>query len=213
MAAPPTSPLFAAIAARDVDAVRRLLASGVSPRLGDGRESPLHLAARRGPLAVVEALLAGGALEWQPDAGGRIPLDVARRSRSREHRRRRTRDDRARHRAGRSHVRARTHDDERLRARARPAATADARAAGGRSGPRRGADRDGGRARRTRCAAGGARGGSSARCVDCGGPGRRRGARTAARLREPGRSRTPSDSPSSTRISPARRSRSTREPT
>lgn len=78
------SPLFAAVRAGDVDAVRRLIAEGANPRLSDGRETPLHAAARRGPLALVEALIAGGALEWQADSNGRTPLDVARRGRARE---------------------------------------------------------------------------------------------------------------------------------
>jgi hypothetical protein len=73
------SPLFAAVRAGDIDAVRRLLADGVNPRLGDGSETPLHAAARRGPLALVETLIAGGGLGWQKDAAGRTPLDVARR--------------------------------------------------------------------------------------------------------------------------------------
>jgi ankyrin repeat protein len=77
-------PLFAAVRAGDVGAVRRLLAEGANPRLGDGRETPLHVAARRGPLALVEALIEGGALEWQPDRAGRLALDVARRGRARE---------------------------------------------------------------------------------------------------------------------------------
>jgi peptide-methionine (S)-S-oxide reductase len=80
----PTAALFAAVRARDVAAVRRLLAEGVNPRLGDGRESPLHAAARRGPLEMVEVLIVGGALEWDTDGAGRTPLDVARRSRARE---------------------------------------------------------------------------------------------------------------------------------
>jgi len=50
--------------------------------VGDGRETPLHAAARRGPLALVEMLIAGGALEWDADAAGRTPLDVARRGRA-----------------------------------------------------------------------------------------------------------------------------------
>jgi peptide-methionine (S)-S-oxide reductase len=70
--------------AGDVDAVRRLLAEGANPRLGDGRETPLHAAARRGPPALVETLIAGGALVWQTDAAGRTALDVARRGRARE---------------------------------------------------------------------------------------------------------------------------------
>ena len=64
--------------------MRRLLAAGANPRLSDGRETPLHAAARRGPLALVETLLACDALEWQTDAAGRTPLDVARRGRPRE---------------------------------------------------------------------------------------------------------------------------------
>ncbi|MBV8749983.1 MAG: ankyrin repeat domain-containing protein, partial [Candidatus Eremiobacteraeota bacterium] len=77
-------PLFAPVRAGDVDAVRTLLANGANPRLDDGRETPLHVAARRGPAALVEALLEGGALEWQTDRDGRTPLDVARRGRARE---------------------------------------------------------------------------------------------------------------------------------
>ena len=77
-------PLFAPVRAGDVDAVRRLLAQGANPRLGDGRETPLHVAARRGPLALVEALIEGGALAWQPDRNGRLAVDVARRGRARE---------------------------------------------------------------------------------------------------------------------------------
>ena len=77
-------PLFAAVRAGDVGAVRRLLAAGENPRLDDGRETPLHAAARRGPLELVEALIEGGALTWQPDRAGRLPLDVARRGRARE---------------------------------------------------------------------------------------------------------------------------------
>lgn len=76
--------LFEAVRARDIDAVRRLLADGANPRLDDGRETPLHAAARVGPLALVEALIEGGALEWQTDRQGRTPLDVARRGRARE---------------------------------------------------------------------------------------------------------------------------------
>jgi hypothetical protein len=78
------SPLFAAVRAGDVDAVRLLVAGGVNPRHDDGHETPLHAAARRGPLALVEALIEGGALEWQTDRKGRTPLDIARRGRARE---------------------------------------------------------------------------------------------------------------------------------
>jgi len=80
----PVPPILAATRAGDVEAVRRLLAEGANPRVGDGREAPLHAAARRGPLALVETLIVGGALAWEPDAAGRTPLDVARRGRGRE---------------------------------------------------------------------------------------------------------------------------------
>ncbi len=80
----PRSLLFAAVRAGDVGAVRQLLAAGENPRLDDGRETALHAAARRGPLALVEALIEGGALTWQPDRAGRLALDVARRGRARE---------------------------------------------------------------------------------------------------------------------------------
>ena len=82
--ASPPSPLFAAIRAGDVEAVRGLLAAGINPRRGDGRETPLHAAARHGPAALVEALLEGGALEWETDRKGRTALEVARGSRARE---------------------------------------------------------------------------------------------------------------------------------
>jgi len=78
------SPLFVAVRSGDVDAVRALLAAGANPRLDDGRETPLHAAARRGPRALVEALIEGGAFEWQTDRKGRTPLDVARRGRARD---------------------------------------------------------------------------------------------------------------------------------
>ena len=69
---------FDAIRRGDVEAVRASLAAGANPRLGDGNESVLHAAARTGSVAMVEALLEGGALEWQLDEGGRTPADVAR---------------------------------------------------------------------------------------------------------------------------------------
>jgi peptide-methionine (S)-S-oxide reductase len=71
------SPLFAAVRRADLDEVRRLLDRGANPRLGNGEETPLHVAARSGPLALVELLLVGGALEWQTDAQERTPLEVA----------------------------------------------------------------------------------------------------------------------------------------
>jgi hypothetical protein len=80
------SALFVAVRAGDVSTVRRLIAEGANPRLGDGRESLLHAAARSGPLEMVEALIEAGALDWQTDSAGRRPLDVARRSRARDRR-------------------------------------------------------------------------------------------------------------------------------
>jgi Ankyrin repeats (3 copies) len=69
--------LLVAVRNGDIAGVRRLLAEGANPRLGDGRELPLHVAAQRGPLELVDALIAGGALEWQPDGAGRRALEAA----------------------------------------------------------------------------------------------------------------------------------------
>jgi len=77
-------PLLAAVRAGDVERVRQLLADGSNPRVGDGHELPLNIAAQRGPLALVETLIAGGALIWQTDGAGRTALDTARRGRTRE---------------------------------------------------------------------------------------------------------------------------------
>jgi ankyrin repeat protein len=75
-------PLLAAVRRGDIDEVRALLANGENPRRSDGRETPLHVAARQGPLELVEILMLAGALDWQPDAAGRTALGVARRSRN-----------------------------------------------------------------------------------------------------------------------------------
>jgi len=77
-------PLLAAVRARDGDAVQRLLDAGVNPRVGDGVDLPLHVAARSGQRALVERLIEGGALAWQPDGAGRTALDAARLGRTRE---------------------------------------------------------------------------------------------------------------------------------
>lgn len=55
-----------------------LLGAGANPRRGVPGSTPLHAAAARGPLALVERLIAGGAVEWQPDGGGWSVLDAAR---------------------------------------------------------------------------------------------------------------------------------------
>jgi peptide-methionine (S)-S-oxide reductase len=81
---PAVPPLLQAVRAGDLRRVRQLLSEGENPRAGDDREAPLHAAARRGPLALVETLIAGGALDWVRDAAGRTPLEVARRERPRE---------------------------------------------------------------------------------------------------------------------------------
>ena len=70
--------LFAAVRAGDPEAVRRAIAAGANPRAYDGDDAPLHVAVRTGSAGVVEALLAGNALEWQTDGSGRTPLDLAR---------------------------------------------------------------------------------------------------------------------------------------
>jgi ankyrin repeat protein len=77
----PWTGLFAAVRVGDANAVRRLLGKGVNPRLGDGRETALHAAARGNSVAVVEALIEGGALGWSRDRNGESPLDVARKNR------------------------------------------------------------------------------------------------------------------------------------
>jgi ankyrin repeat protein len=65
-----------------IAAAAALLAAGASARRDDSGATPLHAAAARGPLAMVELLIRHGALEWQPDRRGRSPLDAARRGRA-----------------------------------------------------------------------------------------------------------------------------------
>ena len=59
-----------------------LLAAGANPRRDNGGVTALNAAASRGPLALVELLIRGGALEWQADGNGRPPLDAARRGKA-----------------------------------------------------------------------------------------------------------------------------------
>ena len=78
------TPLWLACAS-DAPAERRiaiatlLLAAGASPRqTGENQTTPLHQAARKGPIALVELLIRHGALSWQADGRGRKALDHAR---------------------------------------------------------------------------------------------------------------------------------------
>jgi ankyrin repeat protein len=59
-------------------AARLLVEAGAFTRaFGPGGATPLHAAARRGPLALVELLLANDALSWVEDAKGRRPFHHA----------------------------------------------------------------------------------------------------------------------------------------
>jgi peptide-methionine (S)-S-oxide reductase len=80
----PDTPLFLACdseapAAPRIAVASLLLDAGASPReTGRNQMTPLHAAARRGPLALVELLIRNGALGWQPDRRGKTALDYAR---------------------------------------------------------------------------------------------------------------------------------------
>src|SRR5688572_22072692 len=84
------TPLMRACAS-DADDARRiavvgiLLEAGASPRETDKNgTTALHLAARHGPLALVELLIRNGALSWQGDRRGRAALGYARTGKARE---------------------------------------------------------------------------------------------------------------------------------
>lgn len=62
--------------------VDALLAAGANPRNDAAGETALHAAAARGPLALVERLIVGNALEWQPDRKGRLALGSAKRGKA-----------------------------------------------------------------------------------------------------------------------------------
>jgi peptide-methionine (S)-S-oxide reductase len=64
--------LLEAVRAGDLREVDRLIDAGGDP------SAAVHLAAERGPLALVELLIRRGAIEWLPDGTGRTPLDAAR---------------------------------------------------------------------------------------------------------------------------------------
>lgn len=78
------SPLWHACASEAPAAARlaiaqMLLEAGASPRVGAAANvTALHIAARRGPLALVEMLIRAGALGWYQDSAGKLPLDYAR---------------------------------------------------------------------------------------------------------------------------------------
>ncbi len=81
------APLWQACAGRASDEARlaivdALLTAGANPRNDSADETALHAAAARGPLALVERLIVGNALEWQADARGRMALAVAKRGKA-----------------------------------------------------------------------------------------------------------------------------------
>jgi len=77
------TPLYLACAGDAPDAARlaiarRLIEADAHVRRGcAGGATPLHVAARTGPAAMVELLLRSGGLAWQQDAEGRRPHDYA----------------------------------------------------------------------------------------------------------------------------------------
>jgi peptide-methionine (S)-S-oxide reductase len=77
------SPLWLACASDAPAAIRdaiahTLLATGANARQGVAGSTPLHAAASRGPLSLVERLIAHGGIEWQPDGTGWSAIDAAR---------------------------------------------------------------------------------------------------------------------------------------
>ncbi len=62
--------------------VDALLGAGANPRNDSAGETALHAAAARGPLALVERLIVGNALEWQGDRKGRVALGSAKRGKA-----------------------------------------------------------------------------------------------------------------------------------
>lgn len=71
--------------AQKIAVVTLLLDAGASPRRHCADNiTPFHMAARRGPLALVELLIRRGALTWVPDKRGRDALAYARKGTARE---------------------------------------------------------------------------------------------------------------------------------
>ena len=80
----PARPLWALAAAPAPEAAkiataRALLDAGAFLHTDQAGETPLHAAARTGPLGFVEFLIARGALEWMHDRRGHTPAQAARR--------------------------------------------------------------------------------------------------------------------------------------
>jgi len=80
----PGRPLWAASAAQapaaaKIATARALLRAGAFIHTDWTGETPLHAAARTGPLSFVEFLIAEGALEWMRDRHGDTPADAAQR--------------------------------------------------------------------------------------------------------------------------------------
>lgn len=80
-----TSPLWEACASQAPAAARlaiaeALLAEGANARKAVPGQRPLHAAAQSGPVALVDLLLAHGAIEWEPNVAGQSALDIARES-------------------------------------------------------------------------------------------------------------------------------------
>jgi peptide-methionine (S)-S-oxide reductase len=66
-------------AARRIEVATLLLAAGASPRREcEDRSTPLHFAAWRGPVEMVELLIRHNAKTWQADNAGKLPIDYAR---------------------------------------------------------------------------------------------------------------------------------------
>lgn len=71
--------------AQKIAVVTLLLDAGASPRRHcQDNVTPFHVAARRGPLALLELMIRRGALTWPPDNRGRDALAYARKGNARE---------------------------------------------------------------------------------------------------------------------------------
>ncbi|KAJ8350430.1 hypothetical protein SKAU_G00255600 [Synaphobranchus kaupii] len=71
------TPLYAACTAESTDCVEKLLRLGASVHLGRAQDTPLHAAARRSSVRVVELLTDFGADVLRRNRGGERPMDLA----------------------------------------------------------------------------------------------------------------------------------------